>query len=91
MKKFSILLISLYGIFHFSEIYAQDNNLKDGFCIQANQERKEVYLTDIDERQCNRSPRGSNDIPINLRAIKVHFLKERNEMEENIFSEEEIS
>ena len=91
MRKFFILLTSFCSILLFSEIYAQDNILKDGFCIQTDPERKEVYLTDINEAQSNRSPRDSRNIPVSLRAIKVNFQKERNEMEKSIFSEDEIS
>ena len=90
MRNFFILFATFCGIFLFLEINAQDNNLENGFCIQANQERKEVYLTDINEDQSNRSPRDSRNIPINLSAIDVHFKKERNEMEKIIFSEDEI-
>ncbi len=72
-------------------IQAQNNRIENGFCIQANPPRKEVYLIDINEMQCEESPRDINNITINLKAIEDNFRKERKEMVQTIFNEEEIN
>lgn len=89
MREISILLISFCSILLFSKIYAQGKIVKDGFCVHANPERKEIYLTDINEMQCRKSPRDANNKPISLSAIEDNFREERKEMVKSIFNENE--
>lgn len=91
MRKVLILILSFCSILLFFEIYAQGNIVKNGFCIHANSERNEVYLTDINEMQCRKSPRDANNNPISLSAIEDNFREERKEMIKNIFNKDEIS
>ncbi len=90
MRKHFILLMSFCSILLFSEIYAQNNILKDGFYISTNPERKEVYLTDINEIRFSKSPRDLNNKPIGLSAIEDNFREERKKMVKSLFNKEEI-
>jgi len=88
MRKVILLWVLLSLI---SAIHAQNKQLEYGFCIQSNPMKKEVYLIDINEKKCQKSPLDINNKAISLKAIKDDFRNERIEIVKIIFNEDDFN
>ncbi len=88
MRKVILLWVLLSLI---SAIQTQNMQLEYGFCIQSNPMKKEVYLIDINEKKCQKSPLDINNKPISLKAIKDDFRNERIEIGKIIFNEDDFN
>lgn len=90
MKPYFFILF-FFEIFSFLNICAQTDIVRDGFIIQVDPDSKFITFEDTCSiKYSNKSPRDFDDKPVSLYSIKVLFKRDRKEIEEDIFSKNQL-